>query len=172
MEVILETHRLYLRRLTQSDAQHLFDLDSDPEVMRYMRARPCQSLKDAQAQLQRYLDEYQSLGISRWAVIGKSDEAFVGLCGLRLWPGQAVPDLGYRLHSPYWGCGYATEAAGAVLHFALHGLGYAQVGAVVIQGNLGSIRVLEKIGMQYVKTAWEGDVETLIYQAQANELDG
>ncbi len=143
MDVILPTGRLYLRRLTLTDTQNLFDLDSDPKVMRCMRGMPCGSLQEAQAQLQRYIDEYQSIGFSRWAVIGKCNEAFVGLCGIRSQPGQPVPDLGYRLKSQFWGGGYATEAAGAVLHFALPTLGYAQVGAVVMKGNIGSIRVLE-----------------------------
>ena len=166
MDIILNTCRLSLRQLTFADTHDLFELHTDPEVMKYMTMASYQSMQEAERQLQRYINEYDSIGFGRWAVIRKSDEVFIGLCGIRSLPGHSAPDLGYRLKSQHWGVGYATEAAGAVLHFALHVLGHVRVVAKVLKGNIASIRVLEKIGMQYVRTDRAGEAETLIFEAQ------
>ena len=166
MDVILETSRLYLRQLTLADTHNMFELHRDPEVMTYMTLTPYATMQEAEEQLQRYVDEYDRVGFGRWAVIRKSDRAFIGLCGIRSLPGHSAPDLGYRLKSQYWGSGYATEAAGSVLHFALNVLGHNRVVAVVMKDNIGSIRVLEKIGMQYVRTDWANGVEMLMFEAQ------
>jgi len=82
-------------------------------------------------------------------VARKSDGASIGMCGLLKRDNLPDVDLGYAYLPDYWGQGYAFEAAEATLQHAAAKFDLARVIAVVSQGNSGSIRVLEKLGMRF-----------------------
>lgn len=152
MKVILETERLVLREFDISDAQSMYELNLDPEVIKYTGDPPFKSLDEAKTFLENYQD-YQKNGFGRWAMITKEENEFIGWCGLKL-NEETYIDLGFRIFRKHWGKGYATEAARACINYGFNQLGFKQIIGRVVAENVASIKVLEKIGMQY----WKNDM--------------
>jgi RimJ/RimL family protein N-acetyltransferase len=180
MEVFLETERLVLRRFTPDDLELLVELDSDPEVKRYIDGGAPVDRKDLVETLAWWLryDERDD-GYGFWAAVEKSSGEFVGWFHLR--PGEGAgphePELGYRLRRDGWGRGYATEGSRALIDKAFADLGAERVHASTMVVNTASRRVMEKAGLRFVRTFradWpvpipgdeEGDVEYAIDRAQ------
>jgi len=148
--MIAETKRLILRELQQDDAGHFFELNNDPEVLKYTGDVAFKSIDEAREFLKNY-SHYEENGYGRWAVIRKEDHVFLGWCGLKL-NEEGYVDIGFRIFKKYWGKGYATEAAEKSIE-----LGFEQFGLLEIIGrsaseNKASFRVLEKIGMTFFKS--------------------
>jgi RimJ/RimL family protein N-acetyltransferase len=149
--VYLETDRLALRRLTDADADHLFALDSDPEVMRFLTGgRPHTQAFIVEKALPAYLAYYarfESLGF--WAAIDKATGEFAGWFHFR--PFDQAPEeteLGYRLKRAYWGRGLATEGSMALVRKGFCTLGVSKVVATTMSLNVRSRRVMEKVGLR------------------------
>jgi [ribosomal protein S5]-alanine N-acetyltransferase len=162
---ILETPRLRLREMVEADVHDVYLLNSSPNVMRYLGAeRPVSSLDEALTLLrERIFPQYQSSSVGRWAVILKDNGLFIGWCGLKYDPAANEYDLGYRFIQNYWGKGYATEAARGVLEYCRQDLtGKRIVGKALIE-NVASIRVLEKIGMQFERNEEDSDGTVAVY---------
>lgn len=156
MQLFLETERLALRRFTRADVDHLVDLDSDPEVMRFLTGgTPTPRAVIESEILPRFLRSYQRFtGYGYWAAIEKATGAFLGWFSL-VPPEDDRPDdveLGYRLHRSAWGQGYATEGAHALIRHGFTELGVRRVHATTYQDNLASRRVMEKVGMRLVRS--------------------
>jgi len=156
MQVFLETERLVLRRFTEADVDHLVDLDSDPEVMRFLTGgTPTPRAVIESEILPRFLRYYQRFaGFGYWAAVEKATGAFLGWFNL-VPPEDGSPDdveLGYRLHRSAWGHGYATEGAHALIRQGFTELGVRRVHATTYQDNLASRRVMEKVGMRLVRS--------------------
>jgi RimJ/RimL family protein N-acetyltransferase len=150
MNVILETPRLLLRTFTEDDAPLLYQLNLDPEVIRYT-LDPMTDVEHAKKVLvEVILPQYALYNHGRWAVHLKEDLQFIGWCGLKYIPERREIDLGYRFGQKFWGKGYATELAYACLRYGFQKLNMRHIVGRALVGNVGSIRVLEKIGMQYM----------------------
>ncbi|MCH8293939.1 GNAT family N-acetyltransferase [Candidatus Poribacteria bacterium] len=151
--VIVETERLVLRQFCLSDADAMNRVFGDPEVMRF--GDGVQTPEWVEDWLSRRLQNYRrKSGIGPWAVIEKGNKEAIGHCGLFYFPdvcGQPETEIGYRLARPYWGRGYATEAAQAVRDYAFNTLGLPRLIAMIDPQNVASIRVAEKLGMYYEK---------------------
>jgi len=143
----LETARLLLRPFTVDDAVLMHRVYSDPDVMRYVATGPIADLGATQRLIGDYVDHQQAWGYSFWAVEERSSGELIGDAGLYRTPSGEV-ELGYTLGVPWWGLGYATEAAGAWVEAALGALGLDEVVALAEPGNRASLRVLEKIGLR------------------------
>jgi ribosomal-protein-alanine N-acetyltransferase len=146
----LDTPRLTLRRLEAGDAAFIVDLLNQPSFLANIGDRGVRDESDAQ----RYLLDgplamYARHGFGLWHVARKSDGASIGMCGLLKRDLLPDVDLGYAYLPEYWGQGYAFEAAAATLRHAAGKFGLGRVIAVVSQGNSGSVRVLEKLGMRF-----------------------
>jgi RimJ/RimL family protein N-acetyltransferase len=174
MRVYLETARLVLRELTESDVDLLVELDSDPAVMRFLTGgKPTAPEEIRTHTLPALLAEYERFpGTGRWAALEKSTAEFVGWFALRVNDdvGPEEVELGYRLRQAKWGQGYATEGSRALVAKAFNDLGVRRVWATTMTVNVASRRVMEKAGLSYVRTfhlSWpdpiegtaEGDVE-------------
>lgn len=154
MEVFLETERLILRRFTEDDAGNLFELDSDPEVTRYINGgKPTDYEKIRDRTLPLFLEYYESYdGYGFWAAIEKPGGRFVGWFHFR--PSKEDPDeieLGYRLRRSVWSKGYATEGSLALVRKGFSGLSVQRVVATALAENAASIRVMEKAGLKFEK---------------------
>jgi RimJ/RimL family protein N-acetyltransferase len=152
---MMKTERLALREFTENDADLLVELDSDPDVMRYLSSgEPTPRDHIEQKTLPRLIDEYQRHpGFGVWATHTR-DGTFIGWFMLRQHddspPGEV--ELGYRLRRAAWGRGYATEGSRALLHRGFEELGVTTVFAETMTVNTGSRRVMEKAGLSYRRT--------------------
>lgn len=161
MHVFLETERLVLRRFTATDVDHLVDLDSDPEVMRYLDGgRPTPREIIQHVILPAFLSYYEpNSGLGVFAAIEKGSGEFLGWFGFRpkdaVHPNDVVPPgevaLGYRLRRIAWGQGYATEGARALIRKGFTELEVQRVVATISRDNLASRRVIEKAGLSLVR---------------------
>ena len=150
MNLVLETERLLLRELTVEDARDTYNLNQDPEVIKYVHGSGSfESIDDARVFLEGY-DRYKKEGMGRWACIIKENNEFIGWCGLIKEESGDV-DLGFRLYRKNWGYGYATEAAKACLKYGFEELGLNRIVASAMAENKASINVIEKLGMTFVK---------------------
>jgi RimJ/RimL family protein N-acetyltransferase len=153
--VFLETERLILRRFTAADADNLFELDSDPEVMRYLNGGTPTSRHVVENDvLPRFLRSYERYGgFGYWAAIEKTSGAFIGWFGLRPRDDQRFDEveLGYRLRQSAWRKGYATEGSRALIRKGFSELGVQRVYATTYEDNLASRRVMEKSGLTLVR---------------------
>ena len=160
--VHLETDRLILRDLEPTDAAGMFALDSDPAVHRYLGNKPLTNIQQSVEVIEMVRAQYRTNGIGRWAVIEKATGAFVGWAGLKreteLHKPMEYMDLGYRLRPPFWGKGYATEAAKACLQYGFEKLGLREINAAADVANAASNRVLIKLGFRHLETfKYEGE---------------
>lgn len=145
---MLTTQRLILRPMTDEDAPHLLELNSDAEVVRYTGDGPCATLSDAQkiiTDLAR--PQFEKYKMGRFTVLLK-DGTYLGWCGLKLHPDGEV-DLGYRFHRRYWDMGYATESSLACLKYGFEELKLKRIVARVMPANVNSIKVAQKLGMTF-----------------------
>lgn len=163
MQVFLETERLVLRRFTANDVENVVDLDSDPEVMRYLtggKPTPREVVRDETIPAWlAYYGRYAGYGF--WAACEKATGDFLGWFHFRPHPdGQRRSDgslrdgveLGYRLRGSAWGKGYATEGSRALIRKGFTELGVTRVYAETMAVNVGSRRVMEKAGLRFVRT--------------------
>ena len=143
---MIESPRLRLRRLRPSDERDLIALDSDPEVMRYVGspAGPRSFEETADRVRLRIAEDQEPLGF--WVVESRADGGFRGLCALIRMPSGDDVELAYRLTRSSWGQGLATEAANALLDYALGVVALPRIVAVTYPENRASQRVLEKLG--------------------------
>ncbi len=149
-DVFLETERLVFRRLTEDDADELFELDSDPEVMAFLTGGVPHTyafiVERALPHYLEYYDRFDAFGF--WAAIEKADRAFIGWFHLR--PYKENPqetELGYRLKRAYWGRGLATEGSKALIDRGFRELGVAKIVATTMAANARSRAVMERLGM-------------------------
>jgi RimJ/RimL family protein N-acetyltransferase len=148
--VHLRTERLVLRRFTRDDAELLIELDSDPEVVRWVGQRePTTHFVVATRVMPSFLGwhaTHPNQGF--WATHVEATGEFIGWFHYR--PAKVAPhelELGYRLRRVAWGKGYATEGARALLARAFEDLREPRVVASAYRENRASTRVMEKVGM-------------------------
>jgi len=143
----LHTARLRLRPFTDADAEALFGLQSNAEVLRYWDSPPWTERARADRFIAVCREMEQEGTGARLAVDLASDGAFIGWCTLARWnPDHRSASMGYCLEQAAWGHGYAAEAARAVLQWAFDTLDLNRVQAEADTRNAASARVLEKLG--------------------------
>ncbi|WP_432984217.1 GNAT family N-acetyltransferase [Dactylosporangium sp. CA-233914] len=162
MSVHLQTERLQLRRITPDDLDALVELDSDPEVMRYLGGRPTSRERMRDEYLPRILAYYErGDDLGYWAAAERASGAFLGWVFFRPYregdphlPGidRSGIELGYRLRRAAWGRGYATEACRALVERGFETVGVERVFAETMAVNTGSRRVMEKSGLRHTAT--------------------
>lgn len=137
-----------LRRFRPDDVDRLVDLDSDPEVMRWISYGQPSPRSHYETVMPRLLAQYEAtplLGV--WAAETRADDAFIGWFHLR--PDRIDPDeqeLGYRLQRLVWGQGLATEVGRALVAHGFGAVNAGKLSARALVGNVGSRRVMEKCG--------------------------
>jgi len=145
----LVTERLLLRRLELSDFDAYAAICADPEVRRYLGdGRPLER-PAAWREMAFLLGHWELRGFGQWAVVKRDNEELLGRAGLwqpEGWPGLEV---GWVFGRPYWGRGFATEAARAGLDHAFSALGAQRVISLIHPENERSIRVAQRLGERY-----------------------
>jgi RimJ/RimL family protein N-acetyltransferase len=146
----LQTDRLILRRLRESDFDAYAEMLADPEVVRYIGDGQPVSRPLAWRNLAMMVGHWSLRGYGMWAAEERSSGALVGRIGFwqpEGWPGF---ELGWMLRRAYWRRGYATEGARAALQFAFTQLAQPQVISLIHPENAASIRVAQRLGERLI----------------------
>ena len=146
----ITTPRLVLREFSPDDAEQMFLLNSDADVIKYTGDPPYPSVEEARNSLIQY-DQYRKYNRGRLAMITKDTSEFLGWCGLKYLEDTKETDLGFRLHKKFWNKGYASEAGNACLEYGFTTLNLPVIIAHAMNENKASIHVLEKLGMKFTK---------------------
>ena len=168
---ILETERLLLRRFEDEDLSDLFVLYSDPEIRRFYPEGTL-SLDETREELEWFKNghpEHPELGL--WATILKSENRFIGRCGLLPWQieGRDEVEVAYLIAKRYWGQGLGTEAAMAVATYGFAILKLKRLICLIDEENMASKRVAENIGMRFERKGRDEKGPYLLYSQ--NQLD-
>lgn len=176
-EPMIETERLVLRELEDTDIDVLSAMYADPEVMRWIGTGGVRTREHAQRSIERQREEYRERGYGEWATVRKDTGEMIGLCGLIRWPdidGVEEIEVAYMLARSAWGQGFATEAAVTIREWGLGELNRDRLVSLVYHDNVASIAVARKAGMH-----WEKDVPfagkslaMYVYRAGADSTPG
>ena len=163
---IIETDRLVLRKLTLDDAGFILDLLNQPSFIQFIGDRGVRTLDDARDYLsKRLINSYERFGFGLYLTLLRESGIPIGICGLVKRELLEDVDVGFAFLPQYWSKGYAFESAFAVLAYAGNTMGLKRIVGIATPDNHGSIRVLEKIGLQFEKMVKlsEDDVELKLF---------
>lgn len=149
-KVIIETPRLKLSEIIEEEPEEMYLLNSDYAVIQYTGD---DGFKDVEAARQLIINypQYKKYGYGRWTARLKENNEFIGWCGLKFNEDIEEIDIGYRLLKKHWNKGYATEAARACLKFGFTQLNMKRIIGRAEKENTASIRIFEKLNMQFEK---------------------
>ncbi|MBG6111321.1 RimJ/RimL family protein N-acetyltransferase [Flavobacterium sp. CG_23.5] len=169
MNLILETERLILREMLPSDAEALFEMDSNPNVHKYLWNKPLTSIDGVYQYIEMVRKQYLENNIGRFVVILKETNELIGWSGLKYNTERVnnkidFYDIGYRLSENFWGKGYASEASFAWLDYGFKILKIETMMAAAHTENIASNRILQKIGMQMTEQYLEDGVSWNWYE--------
>jgi ribosomal-protein-alanine N-acetyltransferase len=165
----IRTTRLALRPFGLDDLDALAEVLADPEVMRYVGKGEARgrTRDESERTLRTILEEYERWGHGLLAATTPEENGGrpIGWCGLIRWnlDGVEEVEVAYLLGRPYWGKGYATEAATAVRDDGLHARGRRRLVSLIYPENRASVRVAEKLGMAYERDAQFFEQRLLLY---------
>ncbi|MCM3493460.1 GNAT family N-acetyltransferase [Paenibacillus lactis] len=149
----LETERLRLRRISMRDAEDMYAYASNDEVAQYVTWETHRSIEDSKRFIQYILAQYAKHDIAPWGIELKENGRLIGTVDFVWWrPEHQSAEIGYVLAREYWGRGIMTEAASALLKLGFGEMDLIRVQARCFEDNIGSQRVMEKIGMRYEGT--------------------
>jgi RimJ/RimL family protein N-acetyltransferase len=146
----LETERLVIRELVDSDAPFILQLLNEPSFIYYIGDKGVRTLEDArQYILNGPVVSYEKNGFGLYLVALKDHDTSIGMCGLIKRDELPDPDIGFAYLPDYWSKGFGFEAASAVLKYAVEDLQLKRVLAITSPDNEGSGKLLTKIGLKY-----------------------
>lgn len=152
-----QTERLLLRQWRDEDREPFAEMNADPRVMEYFPA--LLSREESDAAIDRQLVHIEQYGWGFWALERLEDSRFMGFVGIKNvsdnLPFAPAVEIGWRLGVPYWGHGYATEAARASLDVAFQTLGLDEVVSFAVVNNRPSRAVMERLGMREAPHTFE-----------------
>jgi [ribosomal protein S5]-alanine N-acetyltransferase len=153
MKIQLETERVILREITMDDLSDVMALQNHTEVQTYLGEQfPQNESFIAHIIKAIWQREYRTIGYGRWAAIEKDTNKFMGWAGLKYLKEFDLVDIGYRFFPEYWGKGYATECSLALRDAAFERFELKKLWGMAWSENTASIRVFQKIGMEFVKS--------------------
>ena len=171
----LETDRLVMRPPAPEDAETLAPMYADPEVMRYLGDGRTLTREETNRSVRRMMAAWAEDGFGLFTTVRKEDGTIIGRVGLIVWnpetwqttraasDGPTELEVGYTLGKPFWGRGYATEAAAAARDFAVERLGARRLIALIINGNDASENVARKLGFEHERVILFGRREAGLF---------
>jgi len=165
MKFIIETDRLLLREFILDDAEKFYQLNLNPNVIRFTGNAAFKSIEEAKLFLENYND-YKTNAYGRWAVINKESNEFIGWCGLKYGELENETDIGFRFFEEEWNKGYATESATACLKYGFDTIKLNRIIGRAMKENTASIKVLKKIGLVYETDCVFENKEAVIYKIE------
>jgi len=148
----LITKSLILRPLQEKDADALYRIYQIEGVLQYFPNPVPPLIEKVERFIQNQLVHWEKHGYGNWGVVPEGEAEIIGWAGLQFLPELNETEVGFLLNRPFWGRGYATEAAMASLQFGFNRIQLDHIIALVHPENLASQRVISKCGMSYVDT--------------------
>ncbi|WP_338708932.1 GNAT family protein [Paenibacillus amylolyticus] len=143
----LETKRLLLREIKQSDSQDIFQYFSSDEVTKFYDVQSFTNTKQAEELIQRWKERFENGQVIRWGIALKSDNRIIGTCGFHGCMKQHYKAvMGYELAPEFWRQGYMTEVTQKIVEYGFKNLELNRIEAFVEPENAGSRKLLERIG--------------------------
>lgn len=154
---LFETERLFVRPLTIEDLDGLFQLYKEFELMRYITGR-ARTYQETDSRLRANIADYQQNGFGLCALVLKTSGAMIGRGGIEpiKTPNGLEGDIAWMFAKPFWGKGLATEFGKAMISYGFTHYPIQRIFATADHQNIGSIRVMEKLGMRFVKANERG----------------
>ncbi len=147
----LETERVRFSVWTEGDIPLAAQLWGEEDVTRYICATGRFTKEDIQRRLLVEIDNGQQFGVQYWPIFEKTTDELIGCCGLRPFPAEANSyEIGFHLRKEFWGKGYASEAADAVIQHCFSSLKADKIFAGHHPQNAGSRKLLLRLGFQYI----------------------
>lgn len=163
------TERLRLRAPNWDDLDNIHKLGSNSIVMRYISQGKTQTLDEAKADLEKRINSSRGI-FGYWVVEERDSGAFVGWLALKRLDKTNDIEVGYRFLEKFWGKGYATEGSQELLKYAFQTLNLSRVVAIALEENRASTRVMEKLGMRFVKIATFYGFQCVYYEIEQKEF--
>jgi RimJ/RimL family protein N-acetyltransferase len=157
MNLILESQRLIYRPFELSDAQALFEMDSNPNVHKYLWQKPTLDIDESIQIIEMLHKQYKKNGIGRFATILKETDEFIGWTGVKFVNDHIENgntnfyDYGYRLNEKHWNKGYASEATKIWLDYGFNEININEMNAYTHSENGASNHILSKSGFQFIE---------------------
>ena len=152
MNNIIETERLALREIALNDASFILTLLNTKGWLQFIGDRNVKTISEAENYISdRLIKSYKAHAFGLYVVELKATDTSIGLCGLIKRDTLEDIDIGFAFLPEYNGFGYASEAAKSTLQFAFESLKLKKIVAITTPDNVSSIRLLEKIGLQFEK---------------------
>lgn len=146
----LHSERLDLVKISPEHAVDMYEYSSDPDVTKYLTWSCHSSVKETERYIKLLQKKYTAGVFNDWGLIHKESGKFIGTCGFTSFDHQNnTAEIGYVLAKPYWGNGFAAEAAKTVMEFGFEKFGLDGYFAKCMEGNDASMRVMQKVGMSF-----------------------
>jgi len=167
---MIETERLFFRKLTTDDLPWLIEMRTPEPVRRYLGGKKMQNPESLAKRLQFYIDCYDKFGFGNCAMGLKATGELVGTSGIQPLDNTAEIEVGYTLSEPFWRKGYGYECAYGWLKFGFESCGLDRIVAVSYPENTASWRIMEKCGMRYEKTEAHYGADCVFYAISREEF--
>lgn len=168
---MLETERLIIRRFTPDDLDKLIELRSDDEVIKYLGGRRLQNPEAIAKRLEFYIDCYRRFGYGMCAMIWRETGEMIGWSGLQPLEDSGDTEVGYGMVREFWGKGIGFEAAREWLRYGFEKTDLESIVAVASPENIGSWRIMEKLGMRREKTETYYGMECVFYRIDKKDFN-
>lgn len=167
---ILTTERLSMRPFVDSDLDWLILHRTDGDIARFLGGLELQTPEFVEKRLRFYMDCQQEHGYSMCLTSLRETGVPAGVTGIQPLEKTGLVEVGYSFESEYWGKGFATESAVAWLDFGFANAGLERIVAVAEPDNIGSIKVMEKLGMRFEKSALSYGLQVVRYTISREEF--
>lgn len=160
---LIETERLIIKPYSEADKDDLIRLFTDAKVMKYV-GDGVMTESQAEEWWRKLFNKFYPRGINIWAVFSKDDSKYLGHSGIYPRPTKREDwEFVYFLQSDAWGKGYATEIARAIIGYGFNEIKLTEVFATVDNDHPDSIRVLEKVGLRFLRYEYDEEGSYSVY---------
>jgi ribosomal-protein-alanine N-acetyltransferase len=166
----IETERLKLRPCTMDDVDAIYQIWTDAGVRKYLWDDNVISREETASVIEKSLEYFRAKDFGLWAVLPLDENRIIGFCGYWFFHEPPQLELLYGIITDQWGNGFAPEAAEAMLRFGFAELGFQEVIASTDAPNAASVRVMEKLGMNFLKRKESEGLDTIYYSIQREDF--
>jgi ribosomal-protein-alanine N-acetyltransferase len=167
----IRTGRLLLRCFTEEDFEAYARIMGDRNVGRWFPKGDGYTREESEKSLGTILNHWDKHGFGIWAIVDKTSGALLGRCGLNFIAETSEVEVDFVVTPDSWGRGYATEAGKAALAYGFEKLNLDRIIALAKPDNTASRRVIEKIGMRYIKNAEYWGITCAYYAVSRSQYE-